>query len=96
MLPRQFCLGEALRRDPMTIYRNLQEEWQRNLSLFPSHVSNVARGSTIIKGILSSLSKISQHTDELRGLYGTGHGHDGGHRGLQPRHARLAASAAIT
>ena len=66
------------------------------LELVPDNVSNVAKGSKVIKGILSSLSTISQHTAELRGLYGTGHGQDGGYRGLQPRHARLAASAAIT
>lgn len=32
---------------------------------------------------------------QLRGLYGTGHGKDGQHRGLQPRHARLAVAAAV-
>ncbi|WP_341521439.1 abortive infection family protein [Pseudomonas sp. G.S.17] len=28
-------------------------------------------------------------------MYGTGHGKDGQHRGLQPRHARLAVAAAV-
>lgn len=27
--------------------------------------------------------------------YGTGHGKDGQHRGLQPKHARLAVAAAV-
>ncbi|WP_383698312.1 abortive infection family protein, partial [Streptomyces sp. NPDC057494] len=31
----------------------------------------------------------------LRSLYGTGHGKDGKHRGLQPRHARLAVASAV-
>ncbi|WP_237151078.1 abortive infection family protein [Pseudomonas sp. ADAK13] len=31
----------------------------------------------------------------MRGFYGTGHGKDGQHRGLQPRHARLAVAAAV-
>ena len=74
----------------------LTKKVAQELELVPRDISDEAKGSTIIKGILSSLSKISQHTAELRGLYGTGHGRDGRHRGLQPRHARLAASAAIT
>ena len=66
------------------------------LKLVPENISNEAKGSESIRKILGSLSAISQSLAELRSLYGTGHGHEGGHRGLQPRHARLAASAAIT
>lgn len=43
---------------------------------------------------LRNLSALTQYLAELRGLYGSGHGRDGKHRGLEPRHARLAVGAA--
>jgi len=43
-----------------------------------------------------NLSSLTHYLAELRGLYGTGHGRDGGHRGLEPRHARLAVGAAVS
>ncbi|WPN53941.1 abortive infection family protein [Pseudomonas sp. P9_2] len=54
----------------------------------PAGVSEAAKGAENIKNILRNLT-------QLRGLYGTGHGKDGQHRGLQPRHARLAVAAAV-
>jgi hypothetical protein len=68
----------------------------KELNLVPEGISDQARGSETIRLILRNLSAIPQYIAELRGLYGSGHGRDGKHRGLEPRHARLAAAAAIT
>lgn len=45
--------------------------------------------------ILRNLTQLTNNLAQLRGLYGTGHGRDGQHRGLQPRHARLAVASAV-
>ena len=45
---------------------------------------------------MRNLAALTQYLAELRGLYGSGHGRDGRHRGLQPRHARLAVGAAVS
>lgn len=67
----------------------------KELKLVPEGISDQARGSENIRRILRNLSAITQYIAELRGLYGSGHGRDGKHRGLEPRHARLAVGAAI-
>ena len=48
-----------------------------------------------MKLILSNLFALTQNMSELRGLYGAGHGRDGKHKGLEPRHARFAVASAI-
>lgn len=68
----------------------------RELGLLPEGISSEAKGAEIIKRTLSNLTAITKGIAELRGLYGSGHGRAGKHVGLQPRHARLAASCAIT
>ncbi len=65
------------------------------LKLVPEGVSDEAKGAETIRLILSNLSALTQYLAELRGLYGSGHGRDGKHRGLKPRHARLAVGAAV-
>ncbi len=67
----------------------------KELGLVPDGIPSAARGADTIKVILSNLTAITKGIAELRGLYGSGHGRDGKHVGLEPRHARLAASAAI-
>jgi hypothetical protein len=67
----------------------------KELRLVPDAVSNEARGVETIRLILRNLSSLTKYLAELRSLYGTGHGRDGSYRGLQSRHARLAAAAAI-
>ncbi|QYC09341.1 abortive infection family protein [Brevundimonas nasdae] len=67
----------------------------KELKLVPEGISDEARGSDTVKHILRSLSSITHHLAELRGLYGSGHGREGHHRGLEPRHARLAVGAAV-
>ncbi len=68
----------------------------KELELVPDDAHAAKRGAENIKQILRSLTSMPSQLAELRGLYGTGHGRDGSHRGLQPRHARLAVGAAVT
>lgn len=67
----------------------------KELNLIPDGIPDAAKGADAIRMILRSLATMTQGLAELRGLYGTGHGRDGKHRGLQPRHARLAVAASI-
>ncbi|SFS98514.1 Abortive infection C-terminus [Sulfitobacter marinus] len=73
----------------------LSKKMCRELGLLPDGISAEAKGSEIIRRTLSNLTSITKGIAELRGLYGSGHGRDGKHRGLKPRHARLAAASAI-
>lgn len=74
----------------------LSKKMCRALGLVPEGISSEAKGAEIIKRTLSNLAAITKGVAELRGLYGSGHGRDGKHFGLEPRHARLVASCAIT
>jgi hypothetical protein len=65
------------------------------LRLVPEGIPDQARGAETVPLILRNLSALTQYLAELRGLYGSGHGRDGKHRGLEPRHARLAVGAAV-
>lgn len=67
----------------------------KELQLIPEGIPDAAKGAETIKLILRNLASLTQYVAELRGLYGTGHGRDGKHRGLEPRHARLAVGAAV-
>lgn len=67
----------------------------KELRLVPEGIPEEARGAKVIKVLLSNFTSITHHLAELRGLYGSGHGRDGKHRGLEPRHARLAVAAAV-
>jgi hypothetical protein len=68
----------------------------KELNLVPEGVPNAARGSDVIKRLLSNLSTVGHGLAELRGLYGTGHGQHGLTSGLSSRHAKLAVGAAST
>lgn len=86
-------LGEAVgKSDDLP---TLSKKMCKNLGLVPEGVPKEAKGAETVKIILSNLSSITKGIAELRGLYGSGHGRDGKHIGLEPRHARLAASCAI-
>lgn len=67
----------------------------KTLALVPEGIPEEARGAENIRRILRNLTSIPHNLAELRGLYGTGHGRDGKHKGLQPRHARLAVASAV-
>ena len=68
----------------------------KELALLPDDIPEKAKGSDVIRRVLSNLSQISQGLAELRNLYGTGHGRSGRSGGIRPRHARLAVGAAVT
>jgi hypothetical protein len=67
----------------------------KELKLVPEGIPDAAKGAETIRLILRNLSALTQYLAELRGLYGSGHGRDGKHRGLEPRHARLAVATAV-
>lgn len=67
----------------------------KELKLVPAGISDEAKGADNIRLILSNLATMTNNLAQLRGLYGTGHGREGNHRGLQPRHARLAVASAV-
>ena len=68
----------------------------RELSLLSANIPDHAKGSEVIRRMLSNLNQVSQGIAEPRNLYGTGHGRDGRFIGLKPRHAKLAVGAAAT
>jgi hypothetical protein len=68
----------------------------KELKLVPEGIPDSARGSDVIKRLLSNLGTVANGLSELRGLYGTGHGKHGKTSGLSPRHAKLAVGAAAT
>jgi len=74
---------------------NLTKKVTKALQLVPDGVSDAAKGAENIKNVLRNLTQLTSNLTQLRGLYGTGHGKEGQHRGLQPRHARLAVAAAV-
>ena len=67
----------------------------KEIKLVPDGISDEAKGAETIKRILGNLAALTQYIAELRGLYGSGHGRDGKHKGLEPRHARLAFASAV-
>ncbi|RTL49924.1 MAG: hypothetical protein EKK46_14070 [Rhodocyclaceae bacterium] len=74
---------------------DLTKTLAKELKLVPEGIPNEAKGAETVRLILRNLSALTGYLTELRGLYGTGHGRDGKHRGLEPRHARLAVGAAV-
>ena len=72
----------------------LAKETRATLRLVPEDVPDSAKGAEVVRRILSSLAQVASGIAELRNLYGTGHGRDARSRGLEARHARLAASCA--
>lgn len=74
----------------------LTKETLKVLHLLPESIPDKARGSEIIKRLLSNLATVGQGIAEIRNLYGSGHGKDGKTPALKPRHAKLAVGAAAT
>jgi hypothetical protein len=74
---------------------DLTKKLTKELQLVPEGISDAAKGADNIRLILRNLTQLTSNLAKLRGLYGTGHGRDGQHRGLQPRHARLAVASAV-
>lgn len=74
---------------------DLTKKVAKELQLVPEGISEEAKGADNIRRVLINLTQLTHNLAQLRGLYGTGHGRDGQHRGLQPRHARLAVASAV-
>ena len=66
------------------------------LGLLPESIPDSVKGTSVIRKLLGQLGAVAQSIAEIRNLYGTGHGKEGRHRGIAPRHARLAVGAAAT
>lgn len=75
-------------------FPDLVKRTAKALKLTRDDIPDSAKGADIVRTILSNLTAITKGMNELRNLYGTGHGRDGRHKGLEPRHARLAVTAA--
>lgn len=73
----------------------LTKKITKELQLVPEGITDETKGADNIRLILHNLTQLTNNLAQLRGLYGTGHGRDGSHRGLQSRHARLAVSSAV-
>lgn len=73
----------------------LTKKLTKELQLVPEGITDETKGADNIRLILRNLTQLTNNLAQLRGLYGTGHGRDGQHRGLQPRHARLAVASAV-
>lgn len=73
----------------------LLKETQKALKLVPSDIDDAIKGANIIKTLLSNLGQVVLKLNELRNLYGTGHGREK-KKGLNERHARLAVGSSIT
>lgn len=72
----------------------LTKETFKELKLVPDGVPDSAKGSEVIKRLLSNLGTVGNGLAELRSLYGSGHGKHAQSSGLKPRHAKLAVGAA--
>lgn len=68
----------------------------KQLKLTAEDIPEQAKASKTIRVLLQNLATISNGLAELRNPYGTGHGKHAKSKGLEPRHARLAAGAAST
>lgn len=76
-------------------FSGLVKQTVKVLKLTRDDVLQTAKGAEHVRIILSNLTSITHQMNELRALYGTGHGPDGRRKGLEPRHAHLAVSSAI-
>lgn len=94
------CCKSILQKRGVTVSASaglpeLTKALAKELKLVPEGISDEARGADTVRLILRNLSSLTHYLAELRGMYGSGHGRDGAHRGLEPRHARLAVASAV-
>ncbi|MGB5055363.1 MAG: abortive infection family protein [Nitrospirales bacterium] len=84
--------GEESGKDDLP---KLLKRTQHILKLDPSDIDPSAKGAEITKRILSNLGQVVTGINELRNLYGTGHG-KARKSSITPRHARLVVGAGAT
>jgi hypothetical protein len=68
----------------------------KNLQVIPKNLSDPTYAEKTITVLLNSLGSVAQQVSELRNHFGTGHGRDTEHVGLQQRHARLVVGSVIS
>lgn len=85
--------GVAYGKDDLPV---LAANAQRSLGLHPTQIEANKGGdeTKTLRTLLGSLSQLSQGLAELRNAGGVGHGRESVPAWVQPRHARLAATAA--
>ena len=89
--------GEAY--DTKADLPELVTQAQRSLNLLAARVTAAEAepaGVRPMKKVLGGLYQLTQAMTELRNAAGTGHGREGVPEWIAPRHARLAAHAAVT
>lgn len=74
----------------------LVKETTNFLKVAPENIPSDIRGAESMKSILKSLRAIANGLNELRNVYGSGHGKSPNYQGLCERHARLAVGSALT
>ena len=74
----------------------LVKETTNFLKVAPENIPSDIRGAESMKSILKSLRAIVNGLNELRNVYGSGHGKSPNYKGLSERHARLAVGSALT
>jgi len=85
--------GEDIRnKDIPQLLRSVQKV----LGLLPDSADSFKKGTDTIKRLLSNLGQIVICIDELRNLYGTGHGKTKLDTGIEAHHARLVVGAGAT
>lgn len=88
--------GVAIEKDWK--FMQLQKATWSALGLLDSDVDEARRGADLIRQVLRGTASVANGINELRNVYGTGHGRDAASRGLGSRHARLVVGmmAAMT
>ena len=66
----------------------------RNLPIVPESIEDRARWEGVIEQLVNNLSSLGRSLAELRNAFGTGHGRQAGHMGLETHHAQLAVRTA--
>lgn len=74
----------------------LVKETTNLLKVTPEHIPSDKRGAESMISILKSLRAIANGLNELRNVYGSGHGKSPNYKGLSERHAKLAVGSALT
>lgn len=68
----------------------------RSLQVVPTELAKQDGTERIITTLLNNLGSIANQLAQLRNMYGTGHGKQVSHVGLEKRHAKLALGVATT
>lgn len=80
--------GEAVGKEDLP---QLLKRTQKVLDLDPNNVDPNVKGAEVVKRTLSNLGQVVTGIDELRNIYGTGHGRTK-RTGISSRHARLVVN----